>query len=258
MILLCDLDGVVWLAHEPISGSVESLGRWLGAGHEVVFVTNNSSARIAEQEGFLSDIGIDARGRVVSSATATGRLVTAGERVLVVGGGGIVEAVENSHAVALSQVALGDAVDAVVVGIDREFTYEKLATASAAVRGGARLIATNHDPTYPTPRGLTPGGGAIVAAVAYASETEPIYAGKPHRTMFETAINKAELLTGRAVKNDDVVVVGDRIDSDGVFARNAGVRFCHVRSGVDRGDGIAESYDDLRCVITQLLERSDG
>ena len=97
----------------------------------------------------------------------------------------------------------------------------------------------------------------MVAAVAYASETEAIFAGKPNATMFETAIEKAESLTGSAVHIDNVIVIGDRIDSDGAFARNAGVRFCHVRSGVDAGEGV-ESYADLRGAIAVLLGDANG
>ena len=259
MILLCDLDGVVWLAHQPIQGSVEALGRWLVCGHEVVFVTNNSSSTIGEQEAHLAAIGISSAGRVVSSSTAAGRLVHAGERVLVVGGPGIAEAVKNAGAIVLGSVERGDAVDVVVVGIDRDFSYAKLTASSAAVRAGARLVATNHDPTYPTPAGLTPGGGAIVAAVAYASETEAIYAGKPQTMMFDTAMERASALLGRTARKEEVIVVGDRLDSDGVFARNAGVRFCHVRTGVNlQAPAGTESHADLARVVDALMAECDG
>ncbi|NBO55841.1 MAG: hypothetical protein EBU84_14940, partial [Actinobacteria bacterium] len=169
MLLLCDLDGVVWLAHQPLPGSVEALEFWRAAGHEVVFCTNNSFNTIAEQERFLSAIGVDASNRVVSSATAAGNLVATGEVVLVCGGPGIVEAVTTRGATAVVPDQDFANVDTVIVGFDRTFDYLKLKIASEAVRDGARLIGTNHDPTYPTPDGEIPGGGALVAAVAYAS-----------------------------------------------------------------------------------------
>ena len=71
--------------------------------------------------------------------------------------------------------------DAVVVGWTRSLTFDAVAGAAAAVRAGARLVATNEDPTYPTPDGLLPGGGAILAAVATAAETTPEVAGKPRQ-----------------------------------------------------------------------------
>ena len=90
--VLCDLDGVVWLAHQPIPGSVEAIARLRRPGRRVVFVTNNSSARIAEQEAALAAVGIPATGDVLTSAVAAAALVEPGERVLVCGGAGIVEA----------------------------------------------------------------------------------------------------------------------------------------------------------------------
>ena len=69
--------------------------------------------------------------------------------------------------------------DAVIVGLDFDLSYDRLRMAVTAVRNGARFIGTNHDPTYPTEHGLWAGGGSIVAAVHVASETEPAFAGKP-------------------------------------------------------------------------------
>ena len=71
--------------------------------------------------------------------------------------------------------------DAVVVGWHRDFDFGRLTAAFDAVHGGARLIGTNDDATYPTPQGPLPGGGSILAAVAYASGAEPTVAGKPFR-----------------------------------------------------------------------------
>ena len=273
MILFCDLDGVVWLAHQPIAGSVAGLNRWQAKGHEVVFVTNNSFSRLAEQEGFLEEIGIAARGRVVSSATAAGSLVSSGENVLVVGGPGIEEAVlargakvitpdtfrHDAAERRLNDLDIAEVVDAVIVGFDRRFDYERLTIANSAVRAGARLIGTNHDPTYPTPDGPIPGGGSLVAAVGYASETKPIFAGKPNRPMFEVALDRASIISGRPIAKSEIVVIGDRLDSDGAFAEQAGVRFCHVRTGVNSlGAENVASYENLDEVISSLLLEHSG
>jgi ribonucleotide monophosphatase NagD (HAD superfamily) len=101
--------------------------------------------------------------------------------------------------------------------------------AATAVRRGARLIATNDDATYPTPDGPIPGGGSIVAAVAYASQATPTVAGKPHRAM-------ADLV--RALVGDSGTVVGDRPDTDGAFAIELGYRFALVLSGVTGKDDL--------------------
>jgi len=236
-----DLDGVVWLADQPIAGAGAAVARLRAAGRRVLFATNNSSVPVAEQEAKLARFGIAARGDVVTSAMAGARLVEPGERVLVCGGPGIVEAVTARGAVAVRD---GDA-DAVAVGFHRDFDYERLRVAARAVQRGARLIATNDDPTYPTPEGPIPGGGAIVAAVAYATGVAPVVAGKPHRPM-------ADLV--RAIGGAEGTMVGDRPDTDGAFAHELGYRFALVLSGVTRAadlpvvpppDMVADSLEAL-------------
>jgi len=214
-----DLDGVVWLGDQPIPGAAEAVGTLRARGERVLFATNNSFARLAEQEAKLERFGIPAHGDVLTSAMAAARLVEAGERALVCGGPGIAEALEGRGA---TPVRDGDA-DAVVVGFHRDFDYERLRVAVRAVQRGARLIATNDDATYPTPDGLIPGGGAIVAAVAYASGVRAVVAGKPHAPM-------ADLV--REAGGETGTVVGDRPETDGAFARTLGYRFALVLSGV--------------------------
>jgi ribonucleotide monophosphatase NagD (HAD superfamily) len=100
-VVLCDLDGVIWLSHVPIPGSVDAVARLRAGGRRVVFVTNNSSAIVAVQEDALAAIGIPAVGDVLTSAVAAAALVHDGERVLVCGGPGIGEAVAGRNAVAV-------------------------------------------------------------------------------------------------------------------------------------------------------------
>lgn len=214
-----DLDGVVWLGDRPIPGAAEAVAGLRAEGRRVLFATNNSAVPVAEQEAKLARHGIPARGDVVTSAMAAAELVEAGERVLVCGGPGIDEAMERRGALAVRD---GDA-EVVAVGFHRDFDYERLRVAVRAVRRGARLIATNDDATYPTPDGPIPGGGAIVAAVAYASGVAPVVAGKPHAPM-------ADLV--RAVGGDEGTMVGDRPDTDGAFAVALGYRFALVLTGV--------------------------
>jgi 4-nitrophenyl phosphatase len=241
MTWLLDLDGVVWLAEQPIPGASEAVERLRAAGQRVLFATNNSAVPVGEQEAKLARHGIEARGDVVTSAMAAARVVVPGERVLVCGGPGIVEAVAARGALAVQD---GDA-EVVMVGFDRGFDYERLRVAARAVDRGARLVATNDDATYPTPDGPIPGGGALVAAVAYATGVTPIVAGKPHPPM-------ADLV--RALGGSEGTVVGDRPDTDGAFARELGYRFALVLSGVTgvsdlpvdpAPDVVADSLADL-------------
>jgi 4-nitrophenyl phosphatase len=231
--VLCDLDGVVWLAHRPIAGSVEAVADLRRSGRRVIFVTNNSAATSAQHEQALADVGVPAHGDVVSSAMAVTALVAPGTRVLVAAGPGVVEALQRAGADVVINTGepLVDAVDAVVVGMHRNFDYDRLAVAADAARRCSRLIGTNTDSTYPTPDGLLPGGGSILAAVAVASGVDPVIAGKPHRPL--ATLVEAMLVEGHgAFDPARVLMVGDRPETDGRFAALLGCRFALVRSGV--------------------------
>lgn len=241
-IVLCDLDGVVWLAHQPIPGSVEAIERLRASGRRVLFVTNNSAAVRAEHERALETIGIRAAGDVVSSAMAAARLLEPGSRVLVAGGAGVREALVERGVDVVMNDGQGspDGFDAVVVGLHRDFDFDRMAVASAAVRAGARLIGTNDDSTYPTPTGLLPGGGSILAAIATAANAVPVVGGKPHQPMVDLI---AEMLAGPGHPFDPTraMMVGDRPETDGLFAGRLGCAFALVHTGVWRpGDALAK------------------
>lgn len=262
--ILCDLDGVVWLMHQPIAGSVNAIESLRNAGHRVLFVTNNSYSVVADQEKALTKIGIDAHNDVVTSSQAAGALLRSGERVLLGGGPGAVEAIKNAGAILAGRSddhTHGDAsalerrseidqdfeqqfdqqFDVAMVGYHSTFDYRGLTRLSNAVRNGARLIATNDDATYPTPHGLIPGGGSILAAVAAASGVEPIIAGKPHRAM-------ADLVCQVLGISDlsDAWMVGDRPSTDGLFAQTVGCKFAQVLTGIS---SLNDVNDDASSVV---------
>ncbi len=243
--ILCDLDGVVWLMHQPIVGSVNAIRLLKNAGHRVLFVTNNSYSVISDQENALAKIGIDAHNDVVTSSQAAGALLFEGERVLLGGGPGAVEAVKNAGAVLAGRSddqtdsEIDQEFDTVMVGFHPSFDYRGLTRLSQAVRNGARLIATNDDATYPTPRGLIPGGGSILASVVAASGVEPIIAGKPHQPM-------ADLVRQVLGVTDlsDAWMVGDRPSTDGLFAQTVGCKFAQVLTGISSLNDVSDDVGD--------------
>ena len=243
--ILCDLDGVVWLMHQPIAGSVNAIQLLKSAGHRVLFVTNNSYSVISDQENALAKIGIDAHNDVVTSSQAAGALLFEGERVLLGGGPGAVEAVKNAGAVLAGRSddqtdsEIDQEFDTVMVGFHPSFDYRGLTRLSQAVRNGARLIATNDDATYPTPRGLIPGGGSILASVVAASGVEPIIAGKPHQPM-------ADLVRQVLGVTDlsDAWMVGDRPSTDGLFAQTVGCKFAQVLTGISSLNDVSDDVGD--------------
>jgi len=243
-----DLDGVVWLAEEPIAGATAAVAALRAAGEQVVFVTNNSSVRLVDLEAKLRRQGIDIPGAVVSSAAVVAGLVTPAERVLCCGGPGLEEALVARGA----QVKVNDGtpvgpVDAVVVGFHRDFDFARMDVASAAVRSGARLLASNDDATYPTPAGPIPGGGAILAGIERASGARAVVAGKPYPPMVDHL---------RARCGPTGIVVGDRADTDGRLAQGLGWPFALVLSGVTvEAGGLDPPPDEVAATLDALVRR---
>lgn len=235
MTWLLDLDGVLWLSGRPIPGAADAVRQLRESGQEVVFFTNNSGPTVAEQLAALAAVGVDAAAhQVLTSGQAAASMLGPGTRAAVVGGEGIAEALE---ARGIAVVPAGAGPDAVVVGRTTDLSYERLSTAASAIREGARFLATNTDATMPTPDGPVPGAGAIVAFLQVASGVEPEVAGKP-------ASPAADLVRARVGTVD--VSVGDRPDTDGLFAQLTKSRFALVLSGVTgEGDLPVDPEPDL-------------
>jgi glycerol-1-phosphatase len=230
-VVCCDLDGVVWRGKEPIPGAAEAIAQLRAAGLRVGFVSNNSSQPVGEVVDKLVAAAVPASpDDVMTSAVAAATLLASelapGAPVLACAGPGVIEALTGAG---LRPVHHPPA-DAVVVGFHRNFDYDELDRASAAVRGGARFVATNLDATYPVAGGMIPGSGAIAAAVGTAAGRAPEVAGKPERPM-------VELVRTRLGRTG--VVVGDRPSTDGVLAHSLGWPFALVLSGVTRREPVA-------------------
>jgi 4-nitrophenyl phosphatase len=243
-----DLDGVIWLGGEPIDGSATAVDRIRQAGHQVAFVTNNSGPTRAENVKMLADAGVTAsESELVTSAQAGASLFAAGDRVAVVGDDGVLEALADRG---VAVVEPGDDPGGVIVGRSLDLDHDRLAAAATAIREGARFVATNTDATFPSPAGLLPGAGALVAYLATASGTEPEVAGKPHRPV-------ADLVRERLGAVD--VMAGDRPDTDGLFATMIGARFALVLSGVTPPDRVPTDPApdlvgaDLAAIVDQLV-----
>jgi glycerol 3-phosphatase-2 len=256
-VVCCDLDGVVWRGEAPIPGAADGIARLRAAGLRVGFVSNNSSQPVDEVTAKLAAAGVSASSEdVVTSALAAASLLASalppGAHVLACAGAGVVEALT---AVGLRPVRDAPA-EAVVVGLHRDFDFDELDRASAAVRDGARFVATNLDATYPVAGGMIPGSGAIAAAVATASGRAPEVAGKPEAAMVDLV---------RTQFGPTGVVVGDRPSTDGAFAAALGWPFALVLSGVTHAGALAggESIPeppppfvaaDLAALVPQLID----
>ena len=244
---MLDLDGVLWRGKSPIEGSAEAVAQLRAAGHRVAFLTNNSFSTVGELVEKLAGMGVEAEeDDICNSAQAAAGLLEPGSTALVVGGPGVVEALAARDIKVLDD---GSPVDAVVVGFDRTFDFDKLTAAFQAVRAGARLIGTNDDATFPTAKGEIPGGGSIVAAVSYAAGMKAEIAGKPNAAAAKLLVERLGEITW---------LVGDRPDTDGGMAVAVGARFGLVLSGItESAEGSDPEPDavgpDLATLVADLL-----
>jgi glycerol-1-phosphatase len=240
-LLLVDLDGVAYLGDVPIGGAADALAAARSTGVSVVFVTNNASRTPAAVALHLSAMGIGAvADEVMTSAVAAAAelatRVPPGSPVLVVGGEGVREALREAG---LRPVTSADqAPVAVMQGFSPELGWVELAEACVALRAGALWVATNADPTLPSPRGPLPGNGSLVAALATATGLTPIVVGKPGPALYEAAI--------RDHGGSAPLAVGDRLDTDIAGARTAGLHSLLVFSGVSAPIDVLTAPEALR------------
>ncbi|MBT8193784.1 MAG: HAD-IIA family hydrolase [Acidimicrobiia bacterium] len=245
--IVCDLDGVLYRGDVGIAGAGEALAGLHGVGIEIVFVTNNSTKTPAEAAAKITRLtGFEAHEQdVVTSAQAAAHLLAAdAPPTLLFGAAGARGPLEHES---VPVVADWQDARAVVAGLDLSLTYESLTRAVMAVERGARFVATNTDVTYPTPEGLWPGAGALVAAVEAATGVAPEVAGKPHAPMRSLL---EERLAGRRV-----AVIGDRVETDIALGAAEGWTTILVLSGVTSSpDGADPKPDHVVASIAGVPE----
>ena len=254
--LLIDLDGVVYTGGAAIPGGADFIAAARRHGLPFLLVTNNSTTSPAKVAERLAGMGIHVEPTEIltSSDAAAAYAVASGPkdaRALVVGEAGLREALA---AAGLQVVDDGEAVDWVVAGLDRSFDYAKLTAATLAMRGGARLLATNVDALLPVEGGaVLPGAGSIVAAIATATGVQPTIAGKPSPALFQRGLQRlGNLAPG------DAAMVGDRIDTDILGAQAAGLRTILVLSGVSTAEEAAALDPPADAVLDRLASLADA
>lgn len=235
--IVSDLDGVVYRGARPVPHAVEALA---GAGVPVHYATNNASRPPGEVAAHLRELGLPCADNEVTTSSEAGawllsRTAEPPTRVLAVGGPGVALALERAgFTVVVPRDAPGSGrLDAVLQGYGRDVTAADLAEAAYAVQAGARWVATNTDSTLPTDRGVAPGGGSLVSAVEGAVGRGPdAVAGKPHPTIYELALERLDLAA------DEVLAIGDRLETDIEGAVATGMASLFVLTGVDSIDDV--------------------
>jgi 4-nitrophenyl phosphatase len=222
---MIDLDGTVYRGDELIPYADLFVNTLKASGKHCLFVTNNSTRTPEQIADQLKGYGLSIEAHdIYTSAQATAayiRLEDESAKVLVVGEQGLYDAIQGEGLALVEENPTH-----VIVGLDRQFTYGKLAAASKAIRAGARFIATNTDKALITESGLTPGGGSIVASVVAASGQEPIVVGKPQGHIVELAILKMGASKAKCL------MIGDNVETDIAAGIHAGVDTLLVLTGV--------------------------
>ena len=255
MILAFDLDGVIYAGGDLIPGAAEAVSLARQFGHRVYFVSNNVRLSAVELAGRLQGLGVVADpAEVVCATEITADVVDALQprpnRVLVLGTDAIAGPIIRTG-IAVVRELKSDPVDAVVLGLDYNFSYSHLAAAHRAIeRDGALLVAPNNDAAFATRGGSTPGVGAFVAALRASCGAEPIIVGKPAPHLFK------HILEIEGSTADNLLVIGDSLYSDIGGARAIGAKSVLVLTGVGTRAEAAALPDDRQpdYIVDRLSE----
>lgn len=253
--LIIDMDGVIWRGDAPIGDLPAIFQRIRERGLKFVFATNNGTRTSEQYVTRLQGYGVDVEPwQVITSAQAAAHGLSQkfprGTKVFMIGEAGIRSALEEKGFEVLSTEDASNA-DAVVIGIDRQITFQKMAEATLLVRRGVPFYATNPDKTFPTPRGEVPGAGAWYSVIVTASGVEPIVAGKPFPFLMELALEKL------GTAKESTLVVGDRLETDIAAGQEVGCPTALVLSGVSskiQADAWKPAVDILADDLASLIE----
>lgn len=253
--LILDMDGVLWRDNEPIGDLPSIFSAIKKHSLKYIFLTNNSSKSPESYQRKLARFGVHVDlDSIITSSQAVSILVKnkypEGGPVFIIGEEGLQSALKSQGFYPQEKNAL-----AVITGLDRSINYEKLSIATLLIRNGVGFFGTNPDRTYPSPKGLVPGAGAILEFLKVASGVSPIIAGKPKPFLFRLALKKM------GVKPEETLSVGDRIETDLVGGRVSGCQTAMVKSGVATLDDLKQSrekadfvFPDLSTLVTELFK----
>jgi 4-nitrophenyl phosphatase len=250
--LILDMDGVLWKDTEQIGDLPVIFSKIWKHNLKVVYATNNSTRDEGQYVEKLAGFGIASDPtQIVTSSDATADLLLEpfpnGGPLFIIGESGLRNILLRNGFFHSETSPL-----AVVVGMDRQVTYDKMSRAALFIQNGIQFFGTNPDKSFPTPEGQTIGTGAILAAIAAATGVEPHIAGKPFTRMVNMALKRMQLPA------NEVLVVGDRIETDILSGKNAGCQTALVLSGVTDRDSAQRAnaadyiFQDLNEIVDLL------
>jgi glycerol-1-phosphatase len=248
--VLLDLDGCVWIGSSCTRGAPEAVAQLRAAGKGLAFLTNDSRRSPEEYVRKLWSLGLRASlEEVVTVGGAIQHLLAergSGKRTYVIGSAAVFRHVADSGQWIINGTAGESDAETVIIAGHDAFNFAELRAATQATLGGAEMIAAGRDRTFPTEDGLSPGTGAIVAALEYATQRTAQIVGKPEPQIFRTALDR--LPGGRTL------VIGDRLDSDLAGAAAAGLEGAIVLTGVTSREQAAAATDPAPVAVADDLQ----
>lgn len=253
--LVVDLDGSVYHGDNLIERADEALNS-LSKKYDLLYLTNNSTRSRAEFACKLANFGISCtKHQLITSGYAAAKYIQehyGSSTVYVIGEQGLKNEL-HEHDIAICE----DDCDCVLVGLDKEFSYNKMTKALNFILNGAVFIATNNDPFLITNEWAVPGAGALVTAIETASGKKAIVTGKP--SAFITGLIVEEL----KVKPEEILIVGDNLQTDILMGIKGGMRTALVLTGASkmgdieklqiRHDYVLKSIGELPIRLAQIM-----
>ena len=250
---LMDMDGVLVHEEEPVPGADRFLARLNELDRRYLVLTNNSIYTPRDLAARLRLAGLDVPEEAIwTSALATARFLEQqrpGGSAFAVGETGVTTALHDAGYTLTERDP-----DYVVLGETRTYSFERITRAIRLIQGGARFIATNPDPTGPSPDGTLPATGSVAALISRATGSDPYFVGKPNPLMMRSALNALE------AHSESTIMLGDRMDTDIVSGLEAGLETILVLSGVtSRAEADRFPYRASRIVdsVADLIDDVD-
>lgn len=246
-VFILDMDGTIYLDAVLLDGSLDFLKKLKEKGYKYIFFTNNSSKSLDDYEKKIKALNIPCeREDICTSGNVTISFLKrerTGKSVYLLGTPSLIEGFKNEG------VELNDEnPDIVVLGFDTTLTYEKIFKSCNFIKNGAEFIATHPDSNCPAKEGFYPDAGAIAKMITESTGVEPLVMGKPNVYTIE-AIEEA---TG--CSRDELVMVGDRLNTDIALGFNHGVTTVLVLSGVSKIEDIEKTHIKADLVVDSVKD----
>jgi HAD superfamily hydrolase (TIGR01458 family) len=249
--ILVDVDGVLHVSGAPIAGAALAVRRLRDAGHRLRFVTNTTTRSRSQVATGLREMHIEVEDSELQTTGVVAARALKGKRVLALTMPGILDDLEGLQLVGMN-------VDAVLIGgadegeeTGRIFSYLNLNRAFHELDAGADLYCLHKNRWWQTADGPRLDGGAFVAGLEYAADTEATVLGKPSAAYFTAAL---EALDAEA---EMTWMIGDDLESDCLGAHRHGMKTVLVRTGKFRPDEVERSQVQPDAIVSSIAQLPD-